>query len=90
MNAMEQFLNSGRSTLDLGQELQDEVLTGNAGRIYLDGLWIEDTSNWPEIAPGYKKGRWYTIIGRNEYQGDDLGAIEKILFDFASSEGYFH
>ncbi len=90
MMTFEQFQQTGRDSSSMGGEdcIQDDMLAGAIGRIYLDALWMEDTYLWPKSAPGYGKGRWYTRIGNQEHQSNDLAEMERVLFQFAQSEGY--
>jgi hypothetical protein len=84
----EQFRDSGRDCKDIGAALRDDVLIGSLGRLYCDDcLYIEDTSGpgWTRVGP---IGRWYTLIGRAEFDSDDLAVIERKLYEFARSEGY--
>lgn len=83
----ETFRATGRESGDLWDECDDASVKGRPGRVYCGCLWIEDASDWPTDAPGFGQGRWYTIIGRDEYQSDDLESIERRLYDFAVSEG---
>jgi hypothetical protein len=83
-----EFQATGVDCADLGAALQDESLKGQAGRVYLDSLFLEDTTGWPADNAS-KVSRWYTVIGRSEYTSDDIGQIERVLYDFAGSEGYF-
>ena len=86
----EQFQASREWSDGLGEVLRDEVLTGRKGWLYCDGrLWIEDSSDWTPDTPGYGKGRWYTQIGNQEYQSDNVEECERLLYKFAESSGYF-
>jgi hypothetical protein len=85
---LDQFRATRKPCVDLGAALSEEMLNGVGGLLYCDVLYIEDTTTWTKDAPGYGKGRWYTLIGRVEYQSDDLAVIEERLYDFASREGY--
>lgn len=93
INDLEQFRASRIDCDDIGEALHDSCLERISGIIYFNSLYIEDTRSWPTdslrapAAPGI--GRWYTIIGRNEYQSDDFLVIEAHLCEFAKSEGYF-
>jgi hypothetical protein len=84
----EQFQATRKQCDNLGEALRDEMLMSEKGLLYCGCLFIEDTNAWPTDAPGYSKGRWYTLIGRSEYQSDDLQSIERKLYEFAVSEGY--
>ncbi len=59
------------------------------------GMWCYgefDPNHWSgnhhilDYGKGYEHGRYGTVIGRSEYNDDDLDAIEKHLFWFLSSE----
>ena len=89
-----EFQAAGQDCADLGAAVRDELLQGRRGRLYcgacwIEGrlycgaCWIEDTTDWPADAPGYGKGRWYTMIGRAEYQSDNLAEVERPLYEFA-------
>jgi hypothetical protein len=73
---------------DLSVPVEDEALKGIRGYTYCGVLYIEDATAWPTDAPGFGKGRWYTLIGRSEYQSDNLEDVERPLYAFAVSEGY--
>lgn len=83
-----QFQSTRRAVSDLGAVINDEMLAGSPGLLYCNVLYIEDTTHWTDDAPGKGHGRWYTLIGRAEYQSDDLTTIEQRLYEFAQSEGY--
>ncbi len=85
-----EFQATGRDAPDLGAFLRDFGIDepDARGRIYLKSLFLEDTSTWPETLPGKSRGRWYTLIGRSEFESDDLAEIERTLYRFAISEGY--
>jgi hypothetical protein len=58
------------------------------GNVYLDGLYIEHVEpHWPEDAK--REGEWYLILGRDEWISNDLTALERRLYEWAGSEGYF-
>lgn len=89
----EEFQGSHQWCDDLGTRLREAAMPpGTRGWLYCGkqwgGLYIEDASTWPADAPGFGNGRWYTIIGRMEYQSDDLEEIERHLYGFALVEGY--
>jgi hypothetical protein len=73
---------------DLSVPCTDQALAGQPGYTYYRTLFIEDTNCWPSDAPGFGKGRWYTLIGRAEYQSDCLEDVERPLYDFAVREEY--
>jgi hypothetical protein len=43
--------------------------------------------DWPEHARA--AGRWYLILERDEYMTNDLPDLERKLWEFAKSAGYF-
>ena len=63
------------------------------GYLYLGGLIsanvfrCEVQPHWPEAAKAREK--WHLLIGRNEWITDDLEMLERQLYDWAASEGYF-
>jgi hypothetical protein len=61
---------------DLGKAINDDHLLGAKGRLYLRSFFIKDLGESP-------RGRWWTIIGRCEYQSDDLATVERHLYPFA-------
>ena len=81
------FQASGFASDDLSRDSTFCFAEGS-GRVYLNGLEIEDTTGWPVEAPGFGKGRWYLRIANCQYQSDDLERLERILFDWAVAEGY--
>jgi len=83
----EQFQATRQRCEDLRAALQDEVFgAGVKGNLYLGRLYIEDTTGWP--ADGSGKGRWDLLIGRADWQTDDLESLERRLYAFAVDEGY--
>jgi hypothetical protein len=85
----EQFQKTRQWCEDLSARLPGEALgQGSKGYVYCGSLFIEDATAWPESAPGYGRGHWYTVIGRVEYQSDDLQKVERPLYEFAVSGGY--
>ncbi len=87
----EQFRASRRYCEDIGTAISDarwESEPPAKGYLYLDVLYIEEAQpHWPASAKA--QGKWYLLIGRNEWITDDLGALEHKLYDWAESEGYF-
>ena len=49
-------------------------------------FWLGET-HWPEAAKA--RGKWHLLIGRDEWITDDLETLERKLYDWAASEGYF-
>jgi hypothetical protein len=84
----EQFQATRQWCDDLAAALPDEVVEpGARGNLYCGSLFIEDTSAWPQTAPGQGRGHWYTRIANMEYQSDRLEDVERPLYRFAISEG---
>lgn len=65
------------------------IESAQPGRIYLDCLWIEDASDCGTYRddPENHPGRWYTVIGRDEFASNNIEEIERHLYEFAASEG---
>jgi hypothetical protein len=58
------------------------------GNLYLGCLYIEHVQDWwPQDAKD--RGDWYLLLGRDEWITNDLTALERRLYDWAASEGYF-
>jgi len=56
------------------------------GWIYCGYLVIEAVlPHWPEASR--KRGRWYLILGNEDWITDDLSKLEALLHDYAVSEG---
>jgi hypothetical protein len=76
---------------DLAADVTSENWEGTQGKpvgwLYLDYLYIQQVADWwPEAAR--REGKWYLILGRDEYITDDLRALEMKLHAFANAEGY--
>jgi hypothetical protein len=86
---LEQFQATRRHSDRLAEEINDEALGGAAtGFIYLGCLFIEDVNDsWHEKARA--QGKFHLLIGRDEWLSNDLAELERLLFEFADSEGYF-
>jgi hypothetical protein len=88
---LEQFVATRKWTDDLGAALSDARWEGEPngrGFLYLDSLYIEQVQDhWP--AESKKHGEWALLIGRVEKISNDLPSLEKALWEFAKSEGYF-
>ena len=85
----EQFQATRQWCDDLTKHFPDDVMPGSRGWLYCgDQLWIEDTATWTKEAPGYGQGRWYTRVGNQEYQSDNLDDCEQPLSEFAESGGH--
>jgi len=85
----ERFQATGKVCEDLGAELCDSSFDeyGKArGRLYLDCLWIQErpTNGWLNGA----EGRWFLLIGREDWLSDDLESLERKLYEFAIDEDY--
>lgn len=70
---------TGRDVDDLGGALGADITEQNTGRVYADGGWIvrlddEHAKNWG--------GRWWLILGNTEMISDDLGQLERELWDW--------
>ena len=87
----EQFQATRKWCDDLGAALADARWEGEPaarGNLYLDVLCIEQVQDhWPAAARA--RGRWHLLIGRDEQISDDLESLERRLYEFARSEGYF-
>lgn len=46
--SFDRFRATGRDVPDLGEVIPSEGLAGEPGRVYLDVLFIQDTSAWPD------------------------------------------
>jgi len=58
------------------------------GNLYLGELYIEEVQpHWPDAAKA--RGKWHLLIARDEWITDDLETLERKLYDWAASEGYF-
>ncbi len=88
----EQFQATKTNCDDLGEKIpdarwDDEPVPAKAN-IYLDCLYISSVMpHWPEAAR--KEGNWHLLLGRCEWISDDLESLERRLYDWAVSEGYF-
>jgi hypothetical protein len=87
----EQFQASRRYSEDIGTAIADARLEGEPpakGYLYLDVLYIEEMQpHWSDAAKA--RGKWYLLIARDEWITDDLETLERKLYDWAASEGYF-
>ena len=51
-------------------------------------FYIEEVQpHWPDAAKA--RGKWHLLIARDEWITDDLETLERKLYDWAASEGYF-
>lgn len=72
---------------DVTSENWAEVGNTPKGWLYLGCLYIEEVQPyWPQAARD--EGKWYLILGRDEYITDDLLALEQKLCDYANAEGF--
>jgi len=74
---------------DLGKSLSDENL--QHGNLYLGQLFIENTETWVvdiDHVGELTIGKWYTLIGRSEYDSDNLEDIERVLYEYALQEEF--
>jgi hypothetical protein len=87
----EQFQATRRYSEDIGAAIADARWEGEPpakGYLYLDLLYIEEVQpHWPDAAKA--RGKWHLLIGRDEWITDDLETLERKLYDWAASEGYF-
>ncbi len=87
----EQFQATRRYSEDIGAALSDARWDGEPaakGNLYLDELYIEEMQpHRPEATKA--QGKWCLLLDRDERISDDLEALERDLYDWAVSEGYF-
>jgi hypothetical protein len=87
----EQFQASRRRSEDIGTAISDVHWEGGPpakGYLYLDVLYIEEVQpHWPEAAK--TQGKWCLHIARDDWITDDLEELERKLYAWAASEGYF-
>lgn len=58
------------------------------GNLYLGCLYIDHVEpHWPETAKS--QGCWHLMLGRDETITTDLTLLERRLYQWAQSEGYF-
>lgn len=77
----QKFLDSGRSSVDIGKDLGLEGFENVEGRIYMESLYIEG-----------REGEWVLEIENQCYtsaQGYSLYDLEATLFSWAEADGYF-
>jgi hypothetical protein len=83
----EQFQATRRFEPDLDAVLNDVLLRGQPGYVYLDALYIEQiTDAWP--AETRARGAFHLLIERDEWVSGDLYDLERRLYEFALAEGY--
>lgn len=87
----EQFQATRRYSENIGAAISDARWEGEPpakGYLYLDVLYIEEVQpHWPDAAKA--RGKWHLLIARDEWITDDLETLERKLYDWAASEGYF-
>jgi hypothetical protein len=83
-----QFRQTGRDCQNIGEAIGEETLLGVSGRLYCDDLSIEDTQSWKSNSTNLEEGRWYLLIGRDEYRSDNLEELERYLYRFAIENEY--
>jgi hypothetical protein len=87
----EEFQATRRHSDDIGAVLADARWEGEPpakGNLYLGELYIEAVQpHWPDAAKA--RGKWHLLIARDEWITDDLETLERKLYDWAASEGYF-
>jgi hypothetical protein len=84
----EAFRATGKYRTDMRELLQDDSV-GPAGMVYLDCLHIDDVQSWPKTERDCTPlGRWYLLIGRSDWQSDDLTKLERKLYEWAGDEGF--
>lgn len=87
----EQFQATRRHCDDLGKAVDDGRWEGQPaakGNLYLGCLFIESAQpHWPQEARD--EGKWYLVLERDEWITDDLESLERKLYQWAESAGYF-
>jgi len=92
MLSFEQFRNTGKYVDDLMSVFEDDRFNlgddmVSKGIVYLNNaLYIEDASAWPNYEQG--SGGWYLLLGRHEWQTDDLESLERRLYQYAIDEQF--
>lgn len=86
----EQFQASRKESQDLAVDAPDYTYdpdTKHTGFVYLGALAIENVlENWPESTR--RAGKYYLILGNQEFISDDLEKLERELHDYAVGEGF--
>ena len=87
----EEFQATRHYSEDIGAAIADarwEHEPPAKGYLYLDVLYIEEVQpHWPDAAKA--RGKWHLLIARDEWITDDLETLERKLYDWAASEGYY-
>jgi hypothetical protein len=87
----EQFQAARHYSEDIGAAIADARWDGEPparGYLYLGELYIEEVQpHWPDAAKA--RGKWHLLLDRDEWITDDLETLERKLYDWAASEGYF-
>ncbi len=79
----EQFQATGRDCDDLNK-MNGVTEEGVRGRVYLDYLYLEDTTTWPEKQAG--QPRWYAMLCQEEHSSDNIADVELALYVWAVEE----
>lgn len=59
------------------------------GDFIVDSKYVEHTLHIIKMSAGKINPSYYLTLDRSEYMNDDLEVLEKYLYDFAKSSGYF-
>ena len=86
MSDYDKFLASATYYDDLGPVIGDDGLDGVGGYVYLGCLFIEDTTTWTTFVRPTKQ--WYLLLGRTDWDSDDLDELAERLYNWSVSEGY--
>jgi hypothetical protein len=88
---LEQFVATKKWCTDLGETLNDAMWDGEpeaTGWLYMGSLYIDEVQpHWPNDAR--QQGQWHLILEREEWITNDLPDLERRLYEFARSAGYF-
>lgn len=79
MLTFEQFQATRRECADLGAVLADEAEFSD-GFLYIGKLYIEKTT--------FPAGKYHLTVERDDFLSDDLGQLERRLYDFGCDAGY--
>jgi hypothetical protein len=79
-----QFVASRKRVDDIGIELVFGEFSGISGYVYCGGVFIENTN-----ANDQARGRYHLLIERDEWYSNNLGALERHLYDFAKSAVFY-
>jgi hypothetical protein len=85
----EQFQATRKASSDLSKDAPDytyDVDAAHTGFVYSGGLCIENVlAHWPQKTRD--AGKYYLVLGNEEFISDDLASLEIKLFDYAVGEG---